>query len=63
MLFGTDPANLNQTADDLTSTTEHQVPLTGLLPDTQYYNSVGSTTATFAGGTDFTFFTVPLPAG
>jgi calcineurin-like phosphoesterase family protein/purple acid phosphatase-like protein/fibronectin type III domain protein len=59
--YGTDPANLTLTADNLVSTTEHSVTLTGLSPDTGYYYSVGTTTATIAGGADYVFYTPPLP--
>jgi hypothetical protein len=35
---------------------EHEVKLIGLLPDTQYYYSVGTTTGTLAGGDSAHFF-------
>lgn len=60
--FGTSAANLNLTADNATATTEHQVQVSGLTADTQYFYSVGTTTATLATGADFSFFTAP-PAG
>src|SRR5437773_7426753 len=60
--YGADPANLNLTADNSLSTTEHEVRVTGLSPDTEYYYSVGDTTSALAGGADFTFYTAP-PAG
>ena len=41
-------------------TTEHEVRLTGLQPETRYYYSVGTTTGTLAGGIDFTFMTAPV---
>lgn len=59
--YGIDPANLTLAADNLVSTTEHSVTVTGLSPDTGYYYSVGTTTATMAGGTDYVFYTPPLP--
>jgi hypothetical protein len=62
VLFGTSPSALIRTASDGTATTEHEIVLTGLAPDTQYYYSAGSTTATFASGSEFTFFTAP-PTG
>ena len=58
--FGLSAGSLTSTQDDLTSTTEHQVLVTGLSADTQYYYSVGSTTATLATGTEFNFFTSPV---
>jgi hypothetical protein len=57
--FGTNPAALSTNADDPTSTTEHQIQLNGLTPDTQYYYSIGSTTAVLASGSDYSFFTAP----
>ena len=59
--YGTSAANLTQFADDSAVTTEHEVRLTGLAPDTKYFYSVGTTTAENAGGLDFTFTTPPLP--
>ena len=40
--FGTDPVNLDNVADDPALKTEHEVMLSGLLPDTQYFYSVGT---------------------
>jgi len=57
--YGTDPANLTSNADNLLSTTEHEVALTGMSPDTRYYYSVGTTAETLAGGPDYLFFTAP----
>jgi hypothetical protein len=47
---------LNQSAVNAASTTEHAVAVTGLLPETTYYYSVGSTTVTLSGGDANTFF-------
>ncbi len=60
--FGTSPAALTGTASVGTVTAEHQVTVTGLTPDTQYYYSTGSSTAVLATGAEFTFFTAP-PTG
>src|SRR5918996_1538047 len=58
--YGLDPANLSSFKDNSTVTTEHEVPLTGLLANTQYYYSVGSTTTVLAGGdTNHYFYTSP----
>jgi len=59
--YGTDSGNLNQTAQDPTSSTEHGVTVTGLLPNTTYYYSVGDSSTTFAQGPDFFFETHPSP--
>ncbi|MBL4810048.1 MAG: metallophosphoesterase family protein, partial [Phycisphaerales bacterium] len=47
--FGPSVGDLTNTVDDPTLTTEHIVSLTGLMPDTMYFYSVGSTTQTLAG--------------
>lgn len=60
--FGTSPSSLTTNVDDSAVTTEHQIQLNGLTPNTQYYYSVGSTAATLASGSDYSFFTAP-PAG
>ena len=57
--YGLTPGSLTSTTDDLASTTEHQVALTGLTPNTRYYYSVGSTAATLSSGPDHTFVTSP----
>jgi hypothetical protein len=60
--FGTSPAALTTNIDDAALTSEHQIQLTGLTPNTQYYYSVGTTTATLASGSEYSFFTAP-PSG
>ncbi|HET6409044.1 MAG TPA: metallophosphoesterase, partial [Chthoniobacteraceae bacterium] len=62
--FGRSPSELTSTvtADQGNPKTEHEVTLTGLAPDTRYYYSVGSTSATFASGESQVFYTAP-PAG
>lgn len=61
--FGTSQGALTLTADDTAVTTEHVVRLTGLAAETRYYYSVGSATATLAGGDGATFFETSPPAG
>ncbi|MEQ1898298.1 MAG: putative Ig domain-containing protein [Vicinamibacterales bacterium] len=63
VLYGLDPASLIWSAGDATSTTEHQVTLSGLLPNTKYYYAVGSTTQTLAGADANHFFVTSPPAG
>lgn len=58
--FSTDATNLNNAATDAVNTTEHEVPLQGLAPDTQYFYSVGTSTAPLTS--DYSFFTPP-PVG
>ena len=57
--YGLDSGNLNRTARVATVTIEHEVPLTGLTPDTKYYYSIGSSAGTQAGGADYYFVTAP----
>jgi hypothetical protein len=57
--YGTSPSALNQSASDSVSTTEHEIKLTGLTANTQYYYAVGTSTATLLSGSEFTFFTSP----
>jgi hypothetical protein len=61
---GTDPANLNLTFDDVNvASTEHEVQVSGLTPQTKYYYSIGSTTQTLTGGDSNTFFETSPAAG
>ncbi len=60
--FGTSAAVLVGVASVATQTKDHQVPLDGLSPDTQYYYSAGSSTTMLASGPRYTFFTAP-PVG
>jgi len=59
--YGTDSAVLNLSSSDATSTTEHTVLVSGLSSDTQYFYSVGSSSATLAGDVTFHFATAPIP--
>jgi hypothetical protein len=60
--YGTSPTELRNVVDDAATTTEHVVKLTGLNPATQYYYSIGNSTATLAGGDGNHFFvTAPTP--
>ena len=58
--YGLAPNNLNQSTSVSTVTINHEVPLSGLSPDTKYYYSVGSSSGTQAGGADYYFVTAPL---
>ncbi|HZC03728.1 MAG TPA: metallophosphoesterase family protein, partial [Gammaproteobacteria bacterium] len=60
--YGTSPTELRNVVDDAAITTEHVVKLTGLNPATQYYYSVGNSTATLAGDDGkHVFVTAPTP--
>lgn len=47
------------TVDSATTTTEHIVRVTGLLPDTRYYYTIGSTTETLQATNTNYFLTLP----
>jgi len=60
--FGDTPTNLTSTVSTGALTTEHEVTISGLAPDTHYYYSLGATGATLSGGDAGHFFTTaPLP--
>ncbi|HXG67965.1 MAG TPA: fibronectin type III domain-containing protein [Blastocatellia bacterium] len=61
--YGTTQGNLTLTADNPTITTEHEVTLTGLSPETTYYYSVGTAAATLAGNDAGHFFMTAPAAG
>ena len=62
VLYGTDVANLTNSVLSETSTTEHEINLQGLNPDTKYFYSVGVTNGILSGGDTNTFFvTSPAP--
>src|SRR6185436_9937865 len=61
--FGASPTSLTAFANNATVTTEHEVAVTGLTPDTQYFYSVGTSTATLAGGNSTYFWVTFPPAG
>jgi hypothetical protein len=60
--FGTNLANPDAVLTALEETTEHEVKLSGLRPDTKYYYSVGTSEIVLTNGPDFFFVTAPLSA-
>ena len=60
--FGPDPGSLTSNADVGAQTTEHGVTLFGLVPNTKYYYSVGTTAKELSGGPNC-FFITPPPVG
>lgn len=60
--YGLTAGNLSQTASNASATAEHEIQLTGLSADTQYFYSVGTSTQTLAGGSSYFFVTAP-PTG
>ena len=60
--YGTNLASLDLLANGVTSTNEHEIKLTGLLPDTKYYYAVGTAGTNLAGSNVNHFFvTAPVP--
>lgn len=60
--IGAAPGALSTTFDDATSTTEHEVQVSGLAPDTRYYYSIGTTSGALTGDDADTWFrTSPTP--
>ncbi len=59
--YGRSPSNLNDIVSETTSTTEHEVHLSGLLPNTRYYYAIGTGSRTLAGGAEYYFVTAPVP--
>lgn len=57
--YGTSASSLTSSAVDAAITTEHALSLTGLAPNSRYYYSVGTSAATLAGDSTFTFMTPP----
>jgi hypothetical protein len=59
---GSLPGALDTTTSSAALTTEHEIRVNGLQPDTKYFYSIGSTAATLAGGDANHFFmTAPVP--
>jgi phosphodiesterase/alkaline phosphatase D-like protein len=61
--YGPAPGSLTFSANNSTTTTEHEMKLSGLAPDSQYYYSVGTTATILAGNNADYFFITSPPAG
>jgi hypothetical protein len=59
--YGTSLGSLTSNADNAAVSTDHEVTVSGLAADSTYYYSIGTTTATLAGG-DANHFFVTSPA-
>lgn len=60
--FGNAPTDLTSTVSTPALTTEHEVTVTGLAPNTRYYYSIGSSREALSGGDTGHFFTTsPVP--
>jgi acid phosphatase type 7 len=57
--YGTSASSLSSTASSATLRAEHELRLTGLSPNTRYFYSVGTSSATLASGSDYFFDTAP----
>lgn len=58
--YGIILGSLDSIENSLTSTTEHEIQITGLLAETEYFYSVGTTSLVLASGSDYYFRTAPL---
>ncbi|GAB4032749.1 purple acid phosphatase family protein [Spirosoma gilvum] len=59
VMYGLSAGSLTHSATEPGSTTEHEIKLTGLTSDTQYFYSVGTTGQVLQQGTDNYFLTAP----
>lgn len=59
--YGTTASSLSFFSGNLLSDTLHETKITGLLPYTKYYYSIGTTTSVIQGDTNNYFVTSPLP--
>ncbi len=57
--YGTSPASLTNIIDSIALVTEHEIKISGLLPLTKYYYSIGSSTVMLQGDANNYFFTLP----
>lgn len=57
--YGLSAGNLTNSTSEVASTTEHEVRITGLTPDSKYVYSVGTTDQVLQQGTDNYFLTAP----
>ncbi|HEB73307.1 MAG TPA: metallophosphoesterase family protein [Nitrospirae bacterium] len=56
--YGTSPGSYGASAKDYAITTNHEIKITGLYPDTKYYYTAGSIDAQLAGDDEDSFFFV-----
>ena len=57
--YGSTPGSIANAFTDNTSTTEHEIRLTGMNPDTKYYYSIGTATQQVEGDANNFFTTAP----
>lgn len=63
VFYGTSPGALNRVVGSDEETTEHEVTLIGLSPETTYYYGVGTDAALSSGGDEAHHFRTPPPRG
>ncbi|OJW79167.1 MAG: hypothetical protein BGO59_11495 [Spirosoma sp. 48-14] len=59
VLYGLSAGNFTNSVTESASTTEHEIRLTGLNPDTQYFYGIGTSEQVLQQGTDNYFLTAP----
>ncbi|GAB3995386.1 hypothetical protein GCM10028807_35390 [Spirosoma daeguense] len=57
--YGLSANNLSSSVSEIVSSTDHEIQLTNLQPDQQYFYSVGTTTVVLQQGADNYFLTAP----
>jgi hypothetical protein len=60
VVYGTNPAALDLSAEQPVMRTEHILPLTDLRPDTRYYYVVATAFSNLVAGEEFSFLTPPM---
>jgi hypothetical protein len=58
--FGTSSTGLDEFVSAASDTSEHEITLINLLPNTRYYYSIGTDAETIAGDSSYTFKTPPV---
>lgn len=58
--YGTNLAALNQSVSNTSLVIDHEIRLTGLLPDTKYFYAIGTSTQLLAGDASYYFVTSPI---
>jgi len=61
--YGASPGSLNMVSGGVALTTEHEITLNNLTPNTKYFYSVGTTMGPLAGGDNSHFFYTSPPVG
>jgi hypothetical protein len=59
--FGTTLGSLNKGVTNYAQELDHEIKLTGLVPDTKYFYAIGTSTQLVAGDAGYFFVTAPAP--